>query len=226
MKIYLLKAKHFIKRNIYPITVTLCTALMIGIIAISAYTSIKSSSDEMTIISTQKPVTGDQTNNGNEENNDNNNQEESKEPSKETTSTETIIFDLPFQNATISKEYAEDKLLYDETTKFWCTHQAIDFSCSEGQKICAVYDGVITKIENSMMNGTVVYIKIADNLVVVYKGLSSIILVKEGDSVKNGQEIGTATSMLSEKADGIHLHLELMKDEKYIDPTDYFSFNK
>ena len=49
MKSFLLKAKHFFKRNIYPITVTLCTALMIAIIAISAYTSIQASNEQQTI---------------------------------------------------------------------------------------------------------------------------------------------------------------------------------
>jgi len=227
MKIFLLKAKYFIKRNIYPITVSLCTALMIGIIALSAYTSIKSANEEMTIVSTQNPVKDEPSNKP--ENEDNKVEEkpsEDDEPSKETSSPETIIFDLPFENATVSKEYAEDKLLYDETTKFWCTHQALDFACSEGQIVKAVFDGKITKIENSMMNGTVIYLKISDNLTVVYKGLSSDVKVKEGDSVKKGQELGSVTSMLSEKADGIHLHLELLKDDKFIDPTEYFSFNK
>ena len=70
------------------------------------------------------------------------------------------------------------------------------------------------------------YIKITDDLVVVYKGLSSDIAVKEGDTVKKGQEIGKATSMLTEKADGVHLHLELLEKNKLVDPTDYFSFSK
>jgi len=117
MKIFLLKAKYFIKRNIYPITVSLCTALMIGIIALSAYTSIKSANEEMTIVSTQNPVKDEPSNKP--ENEDNKVEEkpsEDDEPSKETSSPETIIFDLPFENATVSKEYAEDKLLYDDTT--------------------------------------------------------------------------------------------------------------
>ena len=90
----------------------------------------------------------------------------------------------------------------------------------------AVYDGKIIKVESSMMNGTVVYLEVADNLVVTYKGLDSNVLVKEGDEVKKGQDIGKITGFLAEKADGVHLHLELTKDNKLIDPTEYFSFNK
>lgn len=210
MKTFLLKAKHFFKRNIYPITVGLCTVLVLGIVAISAYTSIKNSNES---IFTDNPAGNEQTDNVND-------------GSDETTSTNEILFDLPFENATISKKYAEKELLYDATTKYWCTHQALDFACNDGQMSKAVYDGKIIKVESSMMNGTVVYLEVADNLVVTYKGLDSNVLVKEGDEVKKGQDIGKITGFLAEKADGIHLHLELTKDNKLIDPTEYFSFNK
>lgn len=210
MKTFLLKAKHFFKRNIYPITVGLCTVLVLGIVAISAYTSIKNSNES---IFTDNPAGNEQTDNVND-------------GSDETTSTDGILFDLPFENATISKKYAEKELLYDATTKYWCTHQALDFACNDGQMSKAVYDGKIIKVESSMMNGTVVYLEVADNLVVTYKGLDSNVLVKEGDEVKKGQDIGKITGFLAEKADGVHLHLELTKDNKLIDPTEYFSFNK
>lgn len=213
MKTFLLKAKHFFKRNIYPITVTMCTVLVLGIITISAYTSIKNSND---VVDTNNPVISDsdQTNDG------------EKEDAEQTGSGTTIIFDLPFEGAAISKEYTETTLLYDKTTKLWCTHQALDFAATTGQEIKAVYDGTISKVENSMMNGTVVYLKVSEDLVVVYKGLASDVKVKEGDTIKKGDVIGVATEFLTEKADGVHLHLELLKSDKLIDPTEYFSFNK
>ena len=216
MRTFLLKAKHFIKRNIYPITVSLCTVLVLSIITISAYTSISNSQGAESnqvqndqTVNVDKPVVDDK-----------------EDPIKPTVSTSPIIFDLPFDNATISKEYTDSSLLYDETTKLWCTHQGLDFSCIEGQEIKSVYDGKIEKIENSMMNGTVVYLRVSDELVVVYKGLASDVNVKEGDLVKKGDVIGKASSFLAEKADGVHLHLELLKSGKLCDPTEYFSFNK
>ena len=213
MKTFLLKAKHFIKRNIYPITVSLCTVLVLSIITVSAYTSINNSQSEVSrpdsdqTVNVDKPVINE-------------------DPIKPTGSPTAIIFDLPFNNASISKEYTDSSLLYDATTKLWCTHQGLDFACAEGQEILAVYDGTISKIENSMMNGTVVYLKVSNELTVVYKGLSSDLKIKEGDSIKKGQVIGKITSFLTEKADGIHLHLELLKQNKLVDPTEYFSFNK
>lgn len=223
MKSFLLKAKHFFKRNIYPITVSLCTVLILGIVSVSAYNSIKKTDDTPRVdIETSKPVEDDIVDTGTSEETP----DKMPENIKPTVSADPIIFDLPFKGATISKQYADSSLLYDKTTKMWCTHQALDFSCSEGSQVVAVYSGTIEKIENSMMNGTTVYLKVSDELTVVYKGLSSNLNVKEGDKVEKGAVIGKVTSFLSEKADGVHLHLELLKKNKLIDPTEYFAFNK
>ena len=224
MKAFLLKVKHFFKRNIYPITVSVCTILILGIVSVSAYNSIKGM-DEVpsSNIETSKPSIDEPIIDTGSEDVD---EIEKPEEIKPTVSAEPIIFILPFEGAVVSKQYADSSLLYDNTTKLWCTHQAIDFSCEDGKAIVAVYDGIVEKIENSMMNGTTIYLKISDELTVVYKGLSSNIQVKEGDKVEKGRVIGNITSFLAEKADGIHLHLELLKNNKLIDPTEYFSFNK
>lgn len=215
MSSFLQKTKQFFKRNIYPITVSFCTVLVLGIITVSAYSSIKNSNQVIdTNQITQNPENSDNVSGSQGEN------------GTPTNANDTIIFGLPFENATISKEYADSSLLYDTTTKLWCTHQGLDFACTEGQEVKAVYDGKITKVESSMMNGTVVHLQVSEGLTVVYKGLSASISVKEGDEIKKGATIGKVTSFLAEKADGVHLHLELMKKDKLINPTEYFSFNK
>ena len=218
MKTFLLKAKHFFKRNIYPITVTMCTVLVLAIIAVSAYSAISSSNQEIPVDNQTAPQVD-----VNFDNNTNSNIEDDKKP---TAGTDVIIFDLPFSGAKVTKKYDDENLLYDKTTQYWQTHQGLDFACREGQEVVAVFSGEVIKIENSMMNGTVVYLKITDELTVVYKGLSSKVAVKENDKVEKGQLIGTVSTMLSEKADGIHLHLEMTKAEEWIDPTDYFSPSK
>lgn len=224
MKSFLLKAKHFFKRNIYPITVSCCTVLILAIVTVSAYNSIKEESVMPDVnIETSKPADDIiiDTDAGNKD-------EENKKPEnvKPTVSNDPIVFELPFTGATITKKFADTSLLYDNTTKYWRTHQGLDFACSEGTQVFAVYAGTVEKIENSMMNGTTVYLKISDELVVIYKGLSANISVKEGDKLAKGAAIGTITSFLAEKADGVHLHLELMKKDVLIDPTEYFTFNK
>lgn len=224
MRTFLLKAKRFFKRNIYPITVSVCTVLVLGIITISAYTSIKGSEGDTVVVETSKETQKEYPDDSKDV--DNIVQEGQDSETKPTVSAEPIIFGLPFENAVVSKEYTDSSLLYDATTKLWCTHQGIDFACEDGKKVFAVYGGKVEKIENSMMNGTVIYLRISDDLVVVYKGLSASVFVKEGDNVTKGMALGTITSFLAEKADGVHLHLELVKAGKLIDPTEYFSFNK
>ncbi|MDE7463394.1 MAG: M23 family metallopeptidase [Clostridiales bacterium] len=44
-------------------------------------------------------------------------------------------------------------------------------------------------------------------------------VVKVGDSVKAGDKIGKAGKSVAELNTGAHLHLELKKDGKYVDPT-------
>ena len=226
MRTFLLKAKHFFKRNIYPITVTVCTVLVLGIISVSAYTSIKKSNDVVT--QTNKPIFSekDETADDVEDEKQTGGNGDINEPEPSKPVIVSIVFDLPFENAKIMKDYTDSSLVYDETTKLWCTHQAIDFSAIEGQETKAVYDGVITKVESSMMYGTVVYLKVSNEVVVVYKGLSSDVKVKEGDSVKKGDVIGKVTSFLAEKSDGIHLHLEVLKKDKLSNPNEYFSIIK
>ena len=223
MKSFLLKAKYFFKRNIYPITVSFCTVLILGIVTLSAYNSIKGEDQSRLNIETSKPADDVIVDTGSSSDEENTDKPESVKP---TVSADPIIFDLPFDGAVISKPFVDKTLLYDSTTKYWRTHQALDFACVEGTKVVSVYSGTIEKIENSMMNGTTVYLKVSDELTVVYKGLSSNIGLKEGDKLAKGAIIGTVTSFLSEKADGVHLHLELLKNGELIDPTEYFSFNK
>lgn len=148
---------------------------------------------------------------------------EGKVPNVPTGSEEVVVFTSPIEGGTITKEYAEDFLLEDSTTGIWQTHQALDYSASDGTKVLAVYDGEVESIENSMMDGLVVTIKHAGNLKSVYKCLGDEALVSEGDKVTKGQEIGTVSTNLTEKADGAHLHFELYEGDKLIDPTPYFS---
>lgn len=226
MRIFLLRMKHFFKRNIYPITVTMCTVLVLGIITISAYTSIRKSNQAIVDVNNQNIAEIDKPADNVEDDIETGAPAEDIKPEPSKPVVASILFDLPFENATILKNYSDSSLVYDKTTGMWCTHQAIDFNCIEGQEVKSVYDGVVSKIESSMMYGTVVYLKVSNELTVVYKGLMNDIQIKEGDEIKKGAVIGKVTSFLAEKADGVHLHLEVLKGGVLTNPNNYFSFNK
>ena len=224
MRTFLLKAKHFFKRNIYPITVTMCTVLVLGIITVSAYTSIKKSNQVVVDVNNPNISDSDRPADNVDDEVQTGGPAEDIDPEPSKPVVVSIVFDLPFENAKILKNYTDSTLVYDKTTDLWCTHQAIDFSASENASVKAVYAGEIENVENSMMDGTVITLKITDTLKVVYKSLGAQALVEVGDKVQTGQEIATAGTNVTEKAEGIHVHLEVYENNKLVDPNNYFSF--
>ena len=195
MKKFLKKVKSFIKRNAYALSISACVLLAVTLISVTAISASNPQSGEVVAPVPDVPVN----------------------------STETIIFVNPVENATIIKEYAENHLVEDKTSGYWQTHQAIDYLAEVGAKVFAVYNGQVEKIEQSMMDGTVITIKHTDGLKTVYRCLSEDVLVSEGEQVVSGQQIGSVCENLLEKADGCHLHFELYKNDELIDPTPYFA---
>lgn len=201
------KMKNFIKKNSYALAVSCCVLIAVTIIGIGA---VAYSNQNTNVVENNIPT----------------NNPSIPEDDVPTNSDTIITFVLPVKDGEIYKEYAENHLLEDKTTGFWQAHMAIDFKATEGTKVLAVYDGVVEKIENSMMDGLTITIKHSNNLKSVYKCLKDDALVKEGDTVVSGQEIGEVSTNLTEKADGIHLHFELYENDKLVDPTPYFSMGK
>ena len=198
------KLQVFVKRNALALLIGFTTVLTFGVIALSAYYSLKGTPEPTLEVSNTNPIPDN--------------------VARPVNTTETIVFVDPLETVNISKSYAADHLLEDKTTGIWQTHQAIDFSAKEGDKVFAVYSGQIESVVNSMMDGTTITLKINDKLKVVYKSLSSNVMVESGVKVKAGDVIGEVSTNVTEKAEGVHLHLEVIEDGKLIDPNLYFSF--
>lgn len=126
---------------------------------------------------------------------------------------------MPMTGATTGLGYANDKLVYWETLEVWRTHPAIDF-IGEGD-VLAIRDGTVTDVEmHTTLDGNVVTVTHEDGYVSVYKSLGDEVKVKVGDKVKAGDKLGvTSNSMMSELKTGAHLHLEVKKDGKPVDPS-------
>ncbi len=128
----------------------------------------------------------------------------------------TIV--LPLEGATIGMDYADDRLVKWETLELWKWHPAMDFVGSGN--VVSIMDGTVTDIEKTTLDGNVVTVTHENGYVSVYKSLSSEISVSVGDTVKAGDKLGTtSTSMMSELNTGAHLHFELKKDGKYVNPA-------
>ncbi len=121
----------------------------------------------------------------------------------------------------IIKEYATEKLVYSETLGMWKTHPGIDIKANLNDNVKSVSNGMVQVVEKDSFYGNVV--KITDNAgyTFVYSNLDNLILVKQGDSVEQGDMIGTVgVSATGELADTTHLHFEVMKDETHVNPLD------
>ena len=196
------KVQVFVKNNALALLIGFTTVLTLGIIAISAYANLHRN---MVADNTATPT-------------------EEVVPNVPTSTTEPVVFSWPLETIEIAKEYAADHLVEDKTTGIWQTHQAIDFVAKDGEQVMAVFAGEIGNIENSMMEGTIITLKISDDLKVVYKCLSNETLVEIGDKVAAGDKIGVVGTNVTEKAEGVHLHLEVYENGKLVDPSNYFTF--
>ncbi|MBQ9790052.1 MAG: M23 family metallopeptidase [Clostridia bacterium] len=193
--LFILKLKKFFKRNAYSIAVGTCAVFALFAITLAAVISTTTTKD-VGSESGNLPI--------------------------ETVTPTAVIFSSPIEGADITKEFANDKLLEDKTTGYWQTHSGIDIAASAGTSVLAVFDGTVTAVEKTMMEGAVITISHTNNLVSVYKCLSeNNIEVAIGDSVKKGEKIGEVGESLKEKADGAHLHFEVHEDGKPINPTIY-----
>lgn len=128
------------------------------------------------------------------------------------------VITSPMKNATVGMEYHDDKLVRWETLDLWQWHPAVDFVGSGD--VYAIMDGTVLDVEKTTIDGNVVTIEHADGYISIYKSLGSDITVNKGDTVKSGDKIGTSsTSMMSELNTGDHMHFELKKNGKYVNPS-------
>lgn len=168
------------------------------------------------------------------------NNEELKEEQNETnTSTETSIqeetnqvsvveepkkelsFMYPVEGE-IVKEFAIDNLVFSETLQEWIVHKGIDIKAPRTTVVKASEEGTVKAIKNDPRYGLSVIIEHRDGYKTVYSNLLTTEFVSEGEEVSKGQSLGTVgNSGAFEIADEPHLHFEMLKDEKNVDPKLY-----
>lgn len=89
--------------------------------------------------------------------------------------------------------------------------------------VTAAFSGTITEKKVDPLYGATLYIKSNENnLVAVYSSLSDI-NVNVGDKVEQGQVIARAGNNTLNSNMGNHLNFSLLKDNKNINPLDYYT---
>jgi len=114
------------------------------------------------------------------------------------------------------KEYEQiTSLLRDRPT-----HKGMDFKAPVGVKTTSPKSGVVTRVNfgSYAYNGGCVEVKFADGVLAKYLHLSEV-KVKEGQSVRSGTVVGLVGN--TGRSTAPHLHYQLNKGRKTIDPIDY-----
>lgn len=135
---------------------------------------------------------------------------ETQAPSQEKT------FVLPV-NGKIFSAFSGDELVYNRTLDDWRTHNGVDVSAAPGDAVKSGADGTVKVVYEDGMLGTVVEIE-HDGFTAKYCGLAKGTYVKQGDRVSQGQTIGTVGETAMEILEESHIHLEIIKNGKNVNP--------
>lgn len=98
-------------------------------------------------------------------------------------------------------------------------HSGLDFPVNLNTDVVATGDGVVTKAQYDSGWGRYIKIDHGYGYETVYAHLWKI-NVKKGQKVKRGEKIGKSGN--SGRAAGFHLHYEVHKNNKTVDPLNYF----
>ena len=150
-------------------------------------------------------------------------------PSKEDTLLRRYIEEQDKFNLTSNQLLIENKILFQPvqgeiTQKFNKKedHFAIDIAVDEGTPIKTISDGRVLFSEWTVQTGHVVIIDHGDMLISVYKHNSS--LVKKQNEMVNAGEIIALSGNHGTLTTGPHLHFEVWKNGRPIDPSQLFNF--
>ena len=119
------------------------------------------------------------------------------------------------KNATVGTGFG---FFHNSTLNIYEEHSGIDFLAEAGTNVFAFKDGTVKEIStNDLIYEPYVIIDHEDGMQTIYRYV--IPLVKVGSKVKEGQVIATAAETSgSEYKIGPHLHFEIRKDNRYVNP--------
>ncbi len=120
-------------------------------------------------------------------------------------------------SGSVIRAFSGDELVFSKTLEDWRTHNGTDYACGTGDAVYAPVSGTVTAVAADGNWGGVVEITDGEGRLWRLCGVSAA--AAQGDSVVTGQQLGTVSVIGCENADGSHVHLEVSKDGKYLDPA-------
>ena len=132
---------------------------------------------------------------------------------------------MPLETVSIIHDYG---FYHNVTLNKYYEHQGVDFTAEVGAQVLAVDDGVVESIyRDDVLTGTEVTIDHGDGVKTVYRFITADESLTVGAQVTRGDVIGTVAEASGEEyKDGAHLHFEIRKDGKQVDPAAYLTFEE
>lgn len=129
-----------------------------------------------------------------------------------------LSFIMPLEGKVIT-DFAKDKLIYSETLDDWRGHSGLDLKAKQGTGVKAIASGTIKEAYEDPLWGNTIVIDHGKGFLSKYSNLEALGQVSIGARVNQGDQIGKVgkSASIEEKMED-HLHYELIKDGKYIDP--------
>lgn len=205
------------EKKFYLFTAIGCALTLVGIILLAVLLPNKNVVDDPTLNAPQNSVQGGDANvdvNGDKDSGTN-------EPVVNT----PVGMLMPLETVSIVNDYG---FYHNKTLNNYYEHTGVDFTAEVGTEVLAVGDGVIESIfKDDVLTGTEITVNHGDGVKTVYRFVTANENLTVGAAVKRGDCIATVAEATGEEyKDGAHLHFEIKKDGKTVDPAVYLTFEE
>lgn len=129
-----------------------------------------------------------------------------------------LRFRMPTDGKIVSG-YSGDELVFCSTMGDWRIHNGIDITGKAGEEVRACTGGIVEDFAADMLYGNTAIIRLPDDSIMYYCGLSDTRMVSKGLQVNAGDVIGYIGEVPCELEDEPHIHLAMIKDGQFVDPA-------
>lgn len=132
---------------------------------------------------------------------------------------------MPLSTVSVLNDYG---FYHNQTLNHYYEHKGVDFMAEAGTEVLAVDDGVVESIfTGDVLTGTEITVDHGDGVKSVYRFVNASEHLSVGMEVKQGDIIGSVAEATGEEyKDGAHLHFEIHKNGKSVDPATYLTFEE
>jgi murein DD-endopeptidase MepM/ murein hydrolase activator NlpD len=132
---------------------------------------------------------------------------------------------MPLETVSVVNDYG---FYHNTTLNKYYEHQGVDFTAEVGTEVLAAEAGVVESIyRDDVLTGTEIVIDHGNGLKTVYRFVTAAEDLTVGARVEKGEVIAVVAEATGEEyKDGAHLHFEVKKDGKQVDPATYLTFEE